>query len=127
MEQLWRKASLIAQVFEERRNRIDQLLLVERDALVAALRTVALARRGEAASAVATELDPHMGKSVSERLLQRVQALFFRLAALVVIDRNAVPRFSAEHFVDRHPRTLTLDVPQSHIHGGEHIVVHRTV
>src|SRR5258708_36992551 len=127
MEQLWPKSSLIAQVFEERRNRIDQLLLVERDAWVAALRTVALACGGEAASAVATELDPHMGKSVSEGLLQRLQALFFRLTALMVIDGNAVPRFSAEHFVDRHTGALAFDVPQSHIHGGEHVVVHRAV
>ncbi len=46
VDQLRPEACLGAQVLEQRRDRIHILLLVKRDALVAALRAIALALRG---------------------------------------------------------------------------------
>src|SRR6202012_4381938 len=114
VNELRSKSSFVAQVFEDRRNGIDKLLFIECRALVAALGAIALTGRCKSTPTVPAKLDPPVGKSVGERLLQGVETLLLGLASLMVIHGNTVPPLPAEHFVDGHAGPFALDVPQRH-------------
>ena len=78
-------------------------------------------------SAVAAHLHADFPVAPLPQRLHPLQGLLRVGPLRMGIAGNARPAFSSEQLVEGHPRQLSLNIPQRHIHAGQRVVEHRSV